>query len=537
MNRLLSVSLVLISAVALLTPNCESSKPAAVGKSPELYWHETGLSATELEGLLEDQSCYSSQTSFLACVNSLSMMVEKFQLSLQQNGQLQPQEKNKTVMVEVEKAQLKKWESLFSAPEVSMPFSFLQVWKSFRAQYVKPKQLASVVAAGINGFLSVFKDPHTYIVPIAMYEEVIANSESKQDPLGFLFKRYKNQTLVKKVFEGSPAALAGLKKGDELLGINGASVPNLYPQQISEALRRSNEKRVELVVRRRTELLDIDIVKSDTIYPAVNSKVLNGSNKLGVLTIHRFTRDTCSLATKHLTDLKEQGVQGLLLDLRDNPGGQLDEAACVAGLFLKKGTMIFETRYLDRAKPNEIYLAEKAQFYKGSVAVLINSGSASAAEILAGSLKDVGRATLVGEKTFGKGSFQDGHIWGANDKIALFQTEGLYYFPSGWTPQLVGLEPDVPVTFDARFSSGREVELFYNPIKPKDQWAGPQTLAWLNDLNCSVQNLSAREPFVLEDQILNDDNQMQRAKSWMLCNLRLSAPTTNQARQTEARGP
>jgi carboxyl-terminal processing protease len=143
--------------------------------------------------------------------------------------------------------------------------------------------------------------------------------------------------------------------------------------------------------------------------------------------------------------------------------------------------------------------------------VLINSGSASASEIVAGALKDQGRAKLIGEKTFGKGSFQDGRIWGPNGKIALFQTEGLYYFPSGWTPQLVGLEPDIVVDFNNTENS-REQELFFNPIMPMDNWGGPQALSWLTERDCDVDSTILRLDVVTEA-----DPQMKKAQAWLAC--------------------
>jgi carboxyl-terminal processing protease len=201
------------------------------------------------------------------------------------------------------------------------------------------------------------------------------------------------------------------------------------------------------------------------------------------------------------------------VDLRDNPGGQVEEAACILNLFVDKGQKLFETRYLDLTRKVDVYTAEQNALFRGPMAVLINSGSASASEIIAGSLKDLGRATLVGEKTFGKGTFQDGRLWGSHEKIAIFETEGMYYFPSGWSPQLVGIHPDIAVNFGGKILY-REDELFFNPIIPKDLWTGPQSLAWLNQVQC---------PSLMENwqdassAILNYDPQVTKAQEWLNC--------------------
>jgi carboxyl-terminal processing protease len=227
-----------------------------------------------------------------------------------------------------------------------------------------------------------------------------------------------------------------------------------------------------------------------------------------LLTIHKFSKDTCVLARQHVIGLMEQNIQGMLLDLRDNPGGQVEEAACVANLFLPRGTFLFETRYLEITRTSDRYVAEKDLLYKGPLAVLINSGSASASEIVAGVLRDQNRAKLVGERSYGKGSFQDGKIWGPNPKIALFETEGLYYFPSGWTPQLVGLQPDVQVNFNLA-ENVREEDLFLNPLVPVDSWTGPQTLSWLNEKQCESN------PF--DGTTVVDDPQVEKAQALLSC--------------------
>lgn len=497
--------------VLLIVPSCFTARVEKSIKSPDQYWAETGLSSKELETLLADQSCLHDQKSFLACVNSINVMAEKFGLSLNQQGQLAPTANDGAG---TEKSQLKSWESIFQGPEVEAQFSFLEMWQELDSKYVASSERAALVAQGINGFLSVYKDPHTYIMPVAQYEETIASSEAKQNKAGFIFRRSGKKIFVKKVFDGSPADMAGLRKADEIIEINGLQAMKLPQSQISELIRLKKGQRLGLLIERGSQQKYLEILKSEKVYPSVTSKVLPGASRLGLLMIHKFTKESCEAARTQLIGLKEQGIRGLLIDVRDNPGGQLDQAACVINLFVAKGTVLFETRYLDSSRPSEPYTAEQEPVYSGTLAVLINSGSASASEVLAGSLKDLGRATLVGEKTFGKGSFQDGHVWGPNPRIALFQTEGLYYFPSGWTPQLVGLEPDVPVAFNN--SDQRESELYYSSIQPKDSWSGPQTLAWLNSFGCEAQTLGVQDPNELNSG-LADDPQLKEAHGWILC--------------------
>jgi len=424
----------------------------------------------------------------LACVNAINQVSERYGVTLTEQGHLRQLNSEDVANRITEKQELAGWSEKFQ----QTTFSFLKVWKELDQKYIQPGQRSAVIASGINGFLSIYKDPHSYIMPLAMYEEVIANSESRSANVGFIARRMKNTLLVRKVFEGSPAELAGFHKGDVILSINGQQISDLLPTQINDLLKMRDMNRIGFQILRkqgpnaRNEKKYIELLRSEKTYPSVVSRVIDGRRRLGLIVLHKFSKNVCNMTKKEIIQLKEENVQGLILDLRDNPGGQVEEAACVANLFLSKGTFLFETRYLDSSKPADRYVADENPMYRGSLAVLINSGSASAAEIVAGVLKDQNRARLIGERSFGKGSFQDGRVWGANSKIAFFETEGLYYFASGWTPQLVGLTPDIQVDFN-NAENQREEELFINPISPIDNWSAPQNLAWLMDRGCDEE--------------------------------------------------
>src|SRR5690606_20779938 len=127
-----------------------------------------------------------------------------------------------------------------------------------------------------------------------------------------------------------------------------------------------------------------------------------------------FSKKSCQLTERALKQLMADSVDGIILDLRDNSGGQIDEAACMASLFLGPGKKLFELDFLDAERENEIYYSDRDMLYGGALAILVDRGSASASELLAGSLRDHGRALLVGETTFGKGTFQEGEIWSQN---------------------------------------------------------------------------------------------------------------------------
>jgi carboxyl-terminal processing protease len=506
MNSALKALLILQLPLLLLAPSCLQQEVERGVKTAEQYWADTGLGSQELEDLLSSENCDQNEQSFLACVNSVSQMAEKYGLVMLPDGGFRKLTVRDIEEKASEKKALSKWAAAYRSSNLQI--SFLAAWKSLDV-LIPPAERSAAIAEGINGFLSVFKDPHTYIMPLALYEEVIAASENKNSNAGFVARKVGSELMVRKVLEKSPAEKAGLRKGDRIQVINGNKVSEMLPTKINDLVKMRNTERLGLKVRRGYQSKYLEIQRSESVFPSVASRILQGQRRVGILTIHKFSKGTCQMARKQLAQLKEQSLRGLLLDLRDNPGGQVDEAACVVNLFVPRGTLLFETRYLDASKPSDRYVAGRDMSYQGPLAVLVNSGSASASEIVAGALRDQNRAKLVGERTYGKGTFQDGRIWVPNPKIAFFQTEGLYYFPSGWTPQLSGLQPDVAVNFNAA-DDFREADLFWNPLVPVDTWSGLQALSWLTERECELDQIE-------DAALISEDPQMAKAQALLSC--------------------
>jgi len=432
-------------------------------KSAEEYWAETELSSHALEELLGEDSCQSSERYFLACVNALESSAARFGLHLSQDGHWQASMKSEKSPAS-EKTTLAPWKALLSAKKEIPELPFLNLWRDFVAHHLKTSQISYAVGLGMNGFLSVFRDPHTYLLPADMYAEVVAKANPQSVSIGVVMGRNDTHYFIKKVIENSPSDQAGLKKGDLLLTLAGKEAANLSAQELGDLLRGEAGSVLEMEVLHHQEFKKITIHRREQALPTVSAKLLEGSSSLGVLTVNKFAIGACQQVKHELENLKTQGMRGLLLDLRDNPGGQMDEATCVAGLFVGPDKKIYDIRGLHPGADEESSFSSEAQVYQGPMAVLVNAGSASAAEIVAGVLRDYQRAVLVGERTFGKGSFQEGEIWAKNGKIAIFETKGFYYLPSGQSPQRTGIEPDVKVSFLDRFAL-REEDQFLNPLK------------------------------------------------------------------------
>lgn len=475
-------------------------------KSAEDYWTETGLGPAALEDLLQDQTCVSSEWYFLACANSILSVASRFNLSLDIQGKLVPLQKALSRDASSEKKQLEPWKKFFSSNmDKSIHISFLNAWLELKARYISSVQKAMMTGVGLNGFISVFRDPHTYFMPVAQFKEVISKTDSRSTSFGLILGLDKRSYIVRKVIEGSPAKLAGLKKGDVLLSINGQMTGGMMQARVSELLKGKQDEVANLIINREGQEIKFSLRHKEVTVPTVSVQVLDGIKPIAVIGINKFARGTCERVRESVEIIKKAGVRGLLLDLRDNPGGQMEEAACVTSLFVGSKKKIFEVRYLDTNKKSEEYFGDQEMIFDLPLAVLINGYSASAAEIVAGALRDLNRAVLVGETTFGKGSFQEGEYWSQNKKIALFETKGFYYLPSGVSPQMKGLEPDVAVTF-GHLPVGRESDQFMHPL---------QAPASLNRMASKL--LSFNDCIGMEEHESLDDVQLSKARQVLFC--------------------
>lgn len=505
--RLLRLSLFSLSVLALgLSLKYWRSAPSSAASSGvqsiESYWADTKLKSSSAIDLINEKSCSSSERYFLACINGISNAAQKHNLRLAFDGHLHAQ--NSSSSEESEKGLLVGWRDLYRADSsIAKQVAFTELLKKLANK--NPNTSAITLGLAINGFVSVFRDPHTYLLPLKYYNEVVSQSDSRSSALGLILARDEKVYFIRKVLENSPAESAGFIKGDVLVSVNSHVVSKMNLSQISELMKGQVGDRLKVLVARGDINRELILIRSVNRIPSVSHKVLDGIRSVGLLTINKFATGTCEKAGQALIQLKKSRIRGLLLDLRDNPGGQMEEASCVSGLFLGKDKKIFELRYLDPAREIESYSSNVEQEYEGPLAVLVNSGSASASEIVAGALKDWGRAVLVGERTFGKGSFQEGEVWSENESLALFQTRGFYYLPSGKSPQLTGIEPDVKVVFRKSLVQ-RESDQYWSPLH------APLRKPWVGEL--AVNHLS--DCLTMEESS-TDDLEINTAKESLFC--------------------
>ena len=298
-----------------------------------------------------------------------------------------------------------------------------------------------LVQGAIRGMVSAWGDPYSrYADPEQMKEEEI-DMEGEYGGLGIYIGRRDGRTIVISPIEDTPADRVGLKPGDEIVKIGEEVILGWDQNDVVKELRGAPGTDVTISVRREgeTDLLDFTIVREKIQIHTVKREIL--SDDVGYIRLTQFNLKTAGELEKALDQLIAENVKGLILDLRNNPGGLLNSAVDVSSMFLDGGLVVGMKGRVDRA--NETYEAQPGVRTDLPIVVLINEGSASASEIVAGALHDRERALIMGSKSFGKGSVQT--LFNLPDGSGLFVTIARYHTPDGTMIDHVGLEPDIAV--------------------------------------------------------------------------------------------
>jgi carboxyl-terminal processing protease len=294
-------------------------------------------------------------------------------------------------------------------------------------------------------------DPHSQFMDSADFKEMQDDTRSRFNGLGIEVSMKDGLLTVVAPMEDTPAAKAGILAGDQILKINGASTEKLELQDAITVLRGERGQKATLTILRPStkEIKDYALERTEIKVQSVKGAQLldpelTGSSKIGYVRVLQFSEPTAEELGKALDDLQKQGMQALILDLRNNPGGLLNSAVDVCAQFLPPNTKVVSTQGRAASQKHEYATAattkERPRF---PMALLVNEGSASGSEIVAGALKDLHRAVLVGETTFGKGSVQN--VMQLPDGSALRFTTAKYYTPSKQVIQGNGVAPNIQV--------------------------------------------------------------------------------------------
>lgn len=329
-----------------------------------------------------------------------------------------------------------------------------------RQDYVNDKKISfrNLTYSALRGMLAEL-DPHSQFMEPRDFLGMQEDTKSEFGGLGVVVTMEDGALTIVNPMEDSPGFEAGLKPGDRILRINGNSTEKLTLPQAVDTLRGGAGEKVTLTIQRPStkEIKDYELVRATIKVRSVkDAQILPRSGeedlKIGYVRITQFNEPTAGELSKVLDKLEKEGMQALIMDLRYNPGGLLGSAVDVAGLFLPQGTLAVSTE--GRSPGREYRTTSRfGKQRKYPVAVLVNFASASGSEVVAGALKDLNRAIIVGEKTFGKGSVQS--VIALPDGSALRLTTARYFTPSKQVIHEVGVEPNIR----ANLTTQQEFEL------------------------------------------------------------------------------
>jgi len=296
--------------------------------------------------------------------------------------------------------------------------------------YYRKVDTKKLLNTGLEAAVASLNDPYSHYFPPALYTSFQQETNPQVAGIGVevAVQPVHNGIEVEEVIQGSPAAKAGLRHGDIITAVGANSLKGKTVDQGSKLIRGNIGTPVKLTILRDGKSRTLTITRANVTVPVASSKLLNYRGKrLGYLEFSQFTEGSADELRQQVKAMLKRHAQGLILDLRDNPGGLLAQAVGVASLFIKSGTIV-TTR--GRSQPTTVYTAlGDAIAPKIPMVVLVDRGTASSAEIVTGALKDRGRAKVVGTHTYGKGVFQE--LMPLAGGAALDLTVGEYFTPNG----------------------------------------------------------------------------------------------------------
>jgi|WetSurMetagenome_2_1015567.scaffolds.fasta_scaffold02348_5 carboxyl-terminal processing protease len=337
---------------------------------------------------------------------------------------------------------------------------FWEVWDTLESRYVDKSKVneKTMFYGALQGLASSMGDPYTVFFNPKDSQDFANDLSGTFEGIGAEVGMRDNVITVIAPLAGMPAEKAGIKAGDKILAINGSSTANMTVDKAVENIRGPKGTKVKLTIYRQgfKETKDFEIMRAVIYVKSVKTELR--ADKLFVITISNFNEDTTKLFEDAVQQAVKANPKGLIIDLRNNPGGFLDSAVSLASEWVKSGDPVVSEKS-SNADENNIYKSSGVQHLKNyPTVVLVNGGSASASEILAGALKDYGLAKIVGEKTFGKGSVQSLETLSDGSMIKI--TVAKWFTPKGYSINEQGITPDIiATTTEANLLAGKDTQL------------------------------------------------------------------------------
>ena len=343
--------------------------------------------------------------------------------------------------------------------------TFNEVLDMVQKNYVDEVESSTLIQGAINGMVKSL-DPHSAFMTPDLYKELEVETQGAFGGIGIEITILKDVLTIVSPIEDTPAFVAGLKSGDQILRIDGKSTKDITIMEAVKKLRGPKDTKVTVTIMREKMPAPKDIVLTRAIIQIKSVKV-KYFDDIGYIRIAAFQERTADDLNKALKDIgkKLNPMKGLVLDLRNDPGGLLNQAIEVSDVFLKSGTIV-STRGRTKNMETKATAKDNGNELTCPMVVLVNEGTASAAEIVAGALQDNGRALIMGTQTFGKASVQT--VIPLEDGSALKLTTARYYTPKGRSIQAEGIKPDIIVKYMKPKEDADNTAWWEDRIKEKD---------------------------------------------------------------------
>ena len=339
----------------------------------------------------------------------------------------------------------------------SSMFEFFRTLEIIESHYAENVDKNAIFDGALKGMVSTLGDKHSTYLGGDLYKDFSAQMSGTYAGIGVYIASTDEGILIAGVMEGSPAEEAGRQRGDILVSIDGTSVEGYQLEDVSKNIRGPVDTSVDLVVRRDSEEQSFTVQRRQIHVPTVAGKMVDGTD-VGYIRVAVFSDGTADDFTKEFTKLREQGMNKLILDLRDNPGGIVEQAVGVASNFVPPNSTIVS--YTEQDGKVDQYTAQGTDD-PIPIVVLVNENSASASEIVAGAVQDMKLGPIVGVKTYGKGTVQG--VFPVDSASAVKVTVAKYRTTNGREIDGVGIEPDVVVPLtpsdpeDSQFEKALEI--------------------------------------------------------------------------------
>ena len=343
---------------------------------------------------------------------------------------------------------------------------FTDVLEELEKNYVDDVNAESLIHNAIKGMVGNL-DPHSSFMPPEAFDELQDDTKGEFSGIGIVITMKDGILTVVSPIEGTPAYKAGIRAGDSIIRIDDKSTKEMELWEAVNMMRGPQNKPVHITVIREGEPAALDFSINRDLIPMESVRSATLKPGFGYLRITNFRMNTLDDIKTHLGRLEAENkeLKGLVMDLRDNPGGLLDQAVKISDLFLTQGDIVSIKGKQERN--SQVFRASEGKDdRKYPVVILINGGSASASEILAGALQDQSRALILGTTSFGKGSVQT--VRPLKDGYGIKYTIARYFTPKGRSIQAKGIEPDIEVEYEILEEKEKKASAFDRMVKEKD---------------------------------------------------------------------